>query len=448
MAYRPRDPTSGVLHRLLAKHWEHFQRVYDQRFRKRFGPLRAATVEAARRFYVCGDHREGLARIACATCGLQHLIPFSCKVRGLCPSCGARRVNDWAHWLTREVLEGVAHRQVVLSVPKMLRPMLSCDPKLFGELAGVLYRIIRDLYAELTGQPGAVPGMVVCLATHGNLLGRHPHIHALVSEGSFSPHGTFYPVPQVPAEQLSELARRAILDWLVSKERLAADMAEKLGTWKHHGGFSVHNAVRVSAEDITGKPDADPDDERPAESLIRYVGRGPYSERKARLSDDESTFFYTSKINPGIGRNYEMLDPLEALARILSVVPPKSWQSVRYFGRYSNRSRGERRKRGQLGIARTEPPQPASLSRQAWAKLIAKIFKDDPSICERCGGEMRVVAFVHDRASIERLLRHAGMWREHVPGPPTPEPPARSPPQTKLIRLDEDGFNFDQSSLL
>ncbi len=36
MACRPRDSTSGVLHRLLAKHWEHFQRVYDQRFRKRF----------------------------------------------------------------------------------------------------------------------------------------------------------------------------------------------------------------------------------------------------------------------------------------------------------------------------------------------------------------------------------------------------------------------------
>jgi len=186
--------------------------------------------------------------------------------------------------------------------------------------------------------------------------------------------------------------------------------------------------VAVSARDVTGEEGADPDAERPAERLIRYLGRGPYAEKHARLSPDETTFLYTSKMNPMVGRNYalrrvggadcELLDPLEALARILTVVPPKGWHTTRYFGWYASRSRGERRKRGQLGLVRTEPPRPASLARQAWAKLIARIWKENPSGCERCGGEMRVVAFIHDRASVEKILRHVGLWRDR---------PARSP---------------------
>ncbi len=359
------------------------------------------------------------------------------------PSCTERKLLDWAHWLTREVLEPVPHRQVVLSVPKMLRPMLSSDPKLFGELGAVLHRMIRALYAELSGQPEAVPAVVVCLATHGNLLGQHPHIHALVSEGCFSPDGTFHPVRPVPADVLSELARSTILSWLVAKGRIDDALAQKIARWRHHGGFSVHNAVLVSAEEITGGPNTDPADERPAEPLIRYLGRGPYAESKARLSDDQTTFIYTAKMNPMIGRNYEMLDPLEALARILSVVPPKGWHSVRYFGWYSSRSRGERHKRGQFGKERKEPPRPASLARQAWAKLIAKIWKQDPSVCERCGSQMRVIAFIQQPETVRKILQHVGLWRD--PAPSTTA--ARAPPETEICRLDQDGMALDQTLL-
>ncbi|MCP5043208.1 MAG: hypothetical protein GY944_19450, partial [bacterium] len=157
----------------------------------------------------------------------------------------------------------------------------------------------------------------------------------------------------------------------------------------------------------------------------------------------ETTFFYTAKMNPMIGRNYEMLDPLEALARILSVVPPKGWHSVRYFGWYSSRSRGERHKRGEFGGQRTEPPRPASLARKAWAKLIARIWKEDPSLCERCGSAMRVVAFIHQREAIEKILRHVGRWRDR----PTPMTAPRAPPETECVRLDPDDLCFDQTVL-
>ncbi|MCP4963514.1 MAG: hypothetical protein GY925_30135 [Actinomycetia bacterium] len=260
---------------------------------------------------------------------------------------------------------------------------------------------------------------------------------------SYSPDGSVHPGPDVAADVRGELARRAILAWLVAKGRLGDELAEKTRTWRPHGGLSVPNAAAPSAADPTGKPGADPGAERPAERLIRYLARGPYAESKARLSGDETTFFYTAKMNPMLGRNYEMLDPLEALARILSVVPPKNWQSVRYFGWYSNRSRGERRKRGEFGRERTQPPRPASLARQAWAKLIARIWKEDPSLCERCGSAMRTVAFIHQREAIEKILRHVGRWRDR----PTPMTAPRAPPETECVRLDPDDLCLDQTVL-
>jgi len=62
--------------------------------------------------------------------------------------------------------------------------------------------------------------------------------------------------------------------------------------------------------------------------------------------------------------------------------------------------------------------------------LIKRVYEIDPLACPRCGGQMKVVAFIEPRAPersdgrgdvIERILRHCGLWQ-----PSTPQaPPAR-----------------------
>ncbi len=39
----------------------------------------------------CGRLEYGFLRVQCAECHHEHLVAFSCKKRGFCPSCGARR---------------------------------------------------------------------------------------------------------------------------------------------------------------------------------------------------------------------------------------------------------------------------------------------------------------------------------------------------------------------
>ena len=51
-------------------------------------------------YLVCGRLEQGFLRVKCDGCRHEHLVAFSCKNRGFCPSCGARRM-----------IETSAHRQ-------------------------------------------------------------------------------------------------------------------------------------------------------------------------------------------------------------------------------------------------------------------------------------------------------------------------------------------------
>ena len=52
-------------------------------------------------FLECGILAHGFARARCADCGHDFLIAYSCKGRGVCPSCTTRRMVETAAHQTR-----------------------------------------------------------------------------------------------------------------------------------------------------------------------------------------------------------------------------------------------------------------------------------------------------------------------------------------------------------
>ena len=65
----------------------------------------------------CGAYGNGFLRFHCSNCNHNFLLPFSCKKRGLCSSCGARRMSQTASHLVDFVFPRVTVRQWVLSLP-------------------------------------------------------------------------------------------------------------------------------------------------------------------------------------------------------------------------------------------------------------------------------------------------------------------------------------------
>ena len=106
---------------------------------------------------------------------------------------------------------------------------------------------------------------------------------------------------------------------------------------------------------------------------------------------------------------------------------------TRYYGYYANRVRGARR-RHDAGpdepppVAELAEPVPLALreARRRWAELLRQIYEVDPLRCPACGAEMRIVAFITQRAVIDRILDHLRRGRESARGPPSTQRPARA----------------------
>jgi len=111
-------------------------------------------------------------------------------------------------------------------------------------------------------------------------------------------------------------------------------------------------------------------------------------------------------------------------------IPNKGEHLVRYFGYYSNKSRGMQAKLAGNNAAPPGPglpaivladPLPPRESSRRWAALIKHIYHTDPLRCPKCGGTMKIIAFIeaHQKEVIEKILRHCGLWDDRASrGPP------------------------------
>ena len=120
----------------------------------------------------CGRLEEGFLRVRCETCHAEHLVAFSCRRRGFCPSCGARRMAESAALLVDEVFPEQPVRQWVLSVPYPLRFLFASRPAIMGQVLGIVYRCIATHLIKKAGfsrQP-AQAGAVTLIQRFGSAL--------------------------------------------------------------------------------------------------------------------------------------------------------------------------------------------------------------------------------------------------------------------------------------
>ncbi|MBI3080950.1 MAG: transposase [candidate division NC10 bacterium] len=357
-----------------------------------------------------------------AAAGTSTCWPSPCKCRYFCPSCHAKRLARWSLWLEETLLAPVPHRQVVLAVPKRLRPYFLYNRVLLGDLSRVAARTLTAFIRATTGERNLSVGLVASIQTHGSLANWHPHLHLLVTDGGFRPDGTFVPLPLHDVATLTEAFRRAVLRWFVRRGLLEAETAAGMLAWPH-SGFHVHDGVWVPAEDRAF-----------ATRLARSCARHPVALGRLAYQTDTGAVTYQSDQASGPTAGAETVDALEFLARVVSHIPNKGQVLQRYYGWYANRTRGIRRKAGpdeQPPVAVEAEAVPPALHevRRRWAELLRRIFAVDPLRCPHCGQEMRIVACITVPAVIDRILAHlrrTATARRRARAPP----PRRMSPRT------------------
>jgi hypothetical protein len=119
-----RRPEKTPLYKVVAEHlegWLETRAVAEQ-------PASAHIERELRSYLTCGILCFGFGRARCASCGQVFVVAFSCKSRGVCPSCKGRRMAQTAAHLVDRMIPPVPVRQWVISVPKRLRCFLADRP--------------------------------------------------------------------------------------------------------------------------------------------------------------------------------------------------------------------------------------------------------------------------------------------------------------------------------
>jgi ribosomal protein S27E len=146
--YERRRPEETILHCLVREHLATFLAQLEARTGTGVPGFVKDEFEA---FLECGILAHGFVRVRCAECAHEKLVAFSCKRRGFCPSCGARRMAESAAVLVEEVIPRVPVRQWVLSFPVPLRILFAAQPELLTPVLRIVHRVIARFLLKQAG---------------------------------------------------------------------------------------------------------------------------------------------------------------------------------------------------------------------------------------------------------------------------------------------------------
>jgi len=201
---------------------------------------------------------------------------------------------------------------------------------------------------------------------------------------------------------------------LLAEGKITEEIVANIRSWQH-SGFSVDQSVRVEAQDTEG-----------LQRLIEYFLRCPFSQTRMIEVTGEGQVIYKTGDNrlggfpeaasedllAGPKRNFQVFDPLDFLAEVTQHIPDAGEHLIRYYGFYSNKSRGLRGQAqvqpGGATVPESAPTPSAKEARKRWAALIKQVYEVDPLVCPKCGGQMKIISFIErdQREVIEKILRH------------------------------------------
>ena len=494
--YERRRPEKTPLYKVVAEHlegWLETRAVAEQ-------PVSAHVERELRSYLTCGILCFGFGRARCTSCGQGFVVAFSCKGRGVCPSCNGRRMAQTAAHLVDHVIPPVPVRQWVISVPKRLRCFLADRPNAVAALTRIFIEEIERLLCTAAGptRAGDRPsvarprlGAVSFLHRFGSALNHHVHLHACATDGVFVPTcdqpPAFLParaITQADLAALTEKVRRRVVRWFRMQRLLDADAAADMLA-RENSGFSVDASVRITLIDRDV-----PSYFQSLEHLLRYCARPPFAlERLSVIRGEDGRIARVryvlprhkaaNWVGPGRGRKSTRpdasgvveLSPFEFLDRLADLVPRPRKHRHRYHGVFApnhklrsavtalaianvgklrDAATGGRAVGGHAAGQDTtgdccdlrDKPRSHDTSRIAWAKLMARVGEEFPLECPGCGGDIRLIAFITEPGPIRKVLTHLG-----EPLEPPPVSPARGPPTDwgELVQVHDDRAIFQAS---
>ena len=379
--------------------------------------------------------------------------------------------------LVDEVFPHKPLRQWVLSFPFPLRLLFAKDPQIMGLVLNLVHRAISTYLIKKAGfkkKSGAKTGSVTFIQRFGGSLNLNIHFHIMYLDGVYTfeqEKARFHPITPPSQSELDHLleiiAQRTVkllekrglivkdegaehkflninateaIDHIHSSSityRIACgkyrQKALTLGTTPNplqkqkpflaqYSGFSLHAGIFSPAHDREKR-----------ERLCRYVSRP--SQKRLSLNA-QGQVVYKLKTAYRNGTTHIVLDPLDFLSRLASLIPRPRVHLTRFHGVFAPHFKYRSLVIPQPVLPdkkdKTSPTEQKK-SKQSysigWAKILKRVFDIDMQTCSKCGGQIKVISNIQNPKIIRKILTHLGENSK------VPElSPPRGPPET------EDGF--------
>ena len=130
------------------------------------------------------------------------------------------------------------------------------------------------------------------------------------------------------------------------------------------------------------------------------------------------------------GTTHIVMSPLEFMQRLAALVPRPRLNLIRFHGVLAPNAklRAEIIPDGMKNKSKPtdendDVPQSTTSVRISWARLLKRVFEIDIEQCPHCGGALKIIAAILERAAITKILSHLGL-------------PARAPPRAPAQIFD------------
>ena len=400
LEYKPRRPEKTALFQVIKKHFVTWCKQSEN-------PIPKYVSKEFNNFLGCGILAKGFACARCVGCNQDFLIAFSCKGRGICPSCNTKVMVETAAHLVDNIIPRVPIRQFVISFPLRIRHYLQTDAILGQVLQIVVDEIRKKLIALRSDIAEATIGAVSFIQYFGNSLNFHPHFHLLFADGVFTTAEQellFFEVAitQDDVADIQDAIQMRALKLFCKRGWFDKETIEKMLHYEN-SGFSLDAKVKIEAWDRDG-----------LERLIRYCARPAFASENLRLHG--RMLIYRFPKPSRTGQTYIQLEPLEFLTRIAAFIPHPRKHRRHYHGAFAPNSplRKKVAANAQKFVSQTitdmkDAAEKVEKISSNWAKLILRIYEVNPLTCTGCGKDIRIISFVTHREAIWRILRGIGL---------------------------------------
>ena len=380
----------------------------------------------------------------------------------------AKRMAESAAHLVDEVLPYKPLRQWVLSFPFPLRLLFAKDPQLTGSVLNLVLRAISTYLIKKAGfkkKSGPKTGSVTFVQRFGGSLNLNIHFHILYMDGvwTFKQEKTHFHSLSPPSQSeldnlLKTISQRTVKllekrglilrdegtehKFLNLKDTQAIDpiltssITYRIALGKYRGqkaltlrtaptfskpkpflaeysGFSLHAGVFCPAHN-----------RKKLEHLCRYISRPSLSE--ARLSlNNKGQVIYKLKTPYRNGTTHIVLDPLDFLSRLASLIPRPRIHLIRFHGVFAPNCKYRSLVVPQsVLLEKTSHKEQKKSYSMGWAKMLRRVFDIDVQTCQKCGGKIKIISAILSGQVIKRILSHLG---ENTKVPELA--PSRGPPE-------------------